>query len=248
MIVTPSHVAGIIAGDGTMSDGRIRGVAPGAALVPVRVLDPRGNGKLASMLEGIEWILSVQKKLEIRIVNISAGATWKQGENSRLVLAVNALWDAGMIVCTAAGNEGDGKTNITSPGVSRKTITVGSCDDGLMIDEHGRKFENYSGRGPTLSCICKPEVIAPGTNIISVNSMRRRSDPPYSVKSGTSMSTPIVSGAIALLLEKYPAMTNRDVKLRIRERAVDMKLSFCHQGWGRLSIPALLSEKWKENP
>lgn len=227
-----------------MSEGKIRGVAPAAEIVAVRVLDQRGNGKLARMLEGIRWILKMQKELSIRIVNISAGTAEKQpGEQSELVQAVNSLWDAGLVVCTAAGNEGNTGAKITSPGICRKAITVGSCDDYLMIDESGRRFEHYSGKGPTQSCICKPEVVAPGTNIISTNAMKGKNDYPYAVKSGTSMSTPIVSGAAALLLEKYPDMTNANVKLRMRERAVDMHLPPNHQGWGRLSIPALLDGK-----
>ena len=227
-----------------MSNGKIRGIAPGACLAVVRVLDSRGNGKLSCMLEGIQWILENQKRLKIRIVNISAGASKREPrEESELVRAVNSLWDAGLVVCTAAGNEGGDRAYVTSPGISRKAVTVGCCDDILMIDERGRRFEHYSGKGPTLACICKPELVAPGTNIISAGVIRKRGDSPYTIKSGTSMATPIVSGAIALLLEKYPDMDNCNVKLRLRERAVDTGLAANHQGWGRISIPALLADR-----
>ncbi len=241
MDVTPSHVAGIIAGDGTLSGGKIKGVAPQSQLVGVKVLDRKGNGKLTAMLDGIEWILNQRKRLGIHLVNISVGTTGRQqGEHSELVKAVNRLWDAGLVVCAAAGNEGSTGMHITSPGVSRKTITVGSYDDIFMVDDNGRRYEHYSGKGPTAACICKPEIVAPGTSIISTNVRRKAGDFPYTVKSGTSMSTPIVTGALALLAEKFPEMTNTNMKLRLRECAVDMKLPPNHQGWGRINIKRLL--------
>ena len=119
---------------------------------------------------------------------------------------------------------------------------MGSCDDESMIDETGREYQNYSGKGPTDSCICKPEIVAPGTNIISTNVMTQKNNKPYAVKSGTSMSTPIVSGAIALLLEKYPDMTNKEVKLHLKKTAKDLSLPFAHQGWGQINIASLLHD------
>ena len=95
---------------------------------------------------------------------------------------------------------------------------------------------DYSGRGPTNACICKPDIVAPGCSIVSCSNHPDG----YMVKSGTSMSTPLVSGAIALLLEKYPDMTNRDVKLRLWDRAVDMGLPRNQQGRGILDVGKLL--------
>ncbi len=115
---------------------------------------------------------------------------------------------------------------------------------------------DYSGRGPTAACIKKPDIIAPGSNIISCGTMKNyqryrynlknnpRSDAyniMYTVKSGTSMATPIVSGAIALLLSRYPYMTNKDIKLKLRESAIDLGQPWAKQGWGLLNIPRLLS-------
>ena len=102
----------------------------------------------------------------------------------------------------------------------------------------GSRMVDYSGRGPTMACICKPDIVAPGSGIVSCSNEPGK----YFSKSGTSMSTPLVSGAIALLLEKYPCMTNRDVKLRLRERAVDMGLPRNHQGWGRLDVERLVAD------
>ena len=102
----------------------------------------------------------------------------------------------------------------------------------------GNRMVEYSGRGPTGACICKPEIVAPGAGIVSCSNEPGR----YAVKSGTSMSTPVVAGAIALLLEKYPDMSNRDVKLRLRERSADMGLPRNQQGWGLLDVERLLAD------
>ena len=98
---------------------------------------------------------------------------------------------------------------------------------------------DYSGRGPTNACVCKPDIVAPGASIISCANRPGG----YTSKSGTSMATPLVSGAIALLLEKHPEMSNRDVKLHLRERAVDIGLPRNQQGWGMLDIERLLADK-----
>ncbi len=88
-------------------------------------------------------------------------------ENSVLVRGVNAAWDDGLVVCVAAGNMGPGKNTITTPGISRKVITVGCSDDYKEVNVMGNRMIDYSGRGPTGACICKPEIIAPGAGIIS---------------------------------------------------------------------------------
>ena len=174
------------------------------------------------------------------MVNISVGSYSRRnmGENSALVRGVDAAWDDGLVVVVAAGNNGPGRMTVTTPGISRKVITVGCSDDDQEVTVMGTRMVDYSGRGPTGACICKPEILAPGAAIISCCNEEER----YSVKSGTSMSTPIVAGAIALLLEKYPSMTNRDVKLRLRERAVDLGLPRNRQGWGLLDVERLLAD------
>lgn len=198
-----------------------------------------------------------KKKYNIRIVNISVGTSSKDNldENSLLVQGVNAVWDDGIVVVVAAGNNGPGPMSISTPGISRKVITVGSSDDNVAVEVFGSgRSKDYSGRGPTPFCIKKPDIVAPGSNIISCNISRystrskngdvrlSTSDAPmmYTVKSGTSMATPVVSGAIALLLAAHPEMTNRDVKLKLRDSAVDLGQHWEKQGWGLLNIRKLL--------
>jgi len=252
-----SHVAGIIGGNGSLSKGFYIGVAPKCTLVAVKVLDQKGDGNISDVLAGLQWVIDNKDRFHIRIVNISVGTTTKENidENSLLVKGVNAVWDAGMVVVVAAGNNGPSPMSISTPGISRKVITVGSSDDRISVELFGSKTMDYSGRGPTSSCIKKPDVVAPGSNIVSCGSMKNYqryrynliNNPHidnyslmYTTKSGTSMATPLVSGAIALLLSKYPNMTNKDVKLKLRESAVDLGFPWSKQGWGLLNIPRLL--------
>ena len=233
-----SHICGIIGGSGLLSDGRYQGMAPGCNLIPVKVLDRKGNGYVADVMAGIAWILDRMNTLGIRILNISVGARGKKNmtENSALVHCVNRAWDAGLVVVVAAGNNGPQRMSITTPGISRKVITVGCSDDDREVLVGGNRMVDYSGRGPTRECICKPDVVAPGSSVVSCGFRENK----YAIKSGTSMSTPIVSGAIALLLEKYPEMTNRDVKLKLRESCRDIGLPKNQQGWGLLDVEKLL--------
>lgn len=247
-----THIAGIIAGNGSASNGLYRGIAPESRIYMVKILNNRGEGNTGNVLEGINWILNNQKKYNIRIVNISVGSTRNKhfDENSPLVLGVNKLWSAGIVVLTAAGNHGPGPYSIGAPGNSRKIITVGASD--VMQYGNGR---DYSGRGPTNSCIKKPDIVAPGSDVISCMPASKMVFPAfkkyfsrenqlkqyYKARSGTSMSTPVVSGCIALLLQKHPEMTNRDVKLHLRNTAYDLGYSHSRQGWGLIQCNRLLA-------
>ena len=233
-----THVSAMIAGSGAASGGIFKGIAPGSRILGIKVLDRKGNGYSSDVLAGISWILERKEKLGIRILNISVGACSKRGmsENSALVKGVNRAWDAGLVVVVAAGNNGPRTMSITTPGISRKVITVGCSDDDREVLVGGNRMVDYSGRGPTAACICKPDLVAPGCSVVSCSS---RADK-YTIKSGTSMSTPIVSGAVALLLERFPDMTNKDVKLRLRESSVDIGLPRNQQGWGLLDVGKMI--------
>lgn len=241
-----SHVAGIIAGNGHASGGLYAGIAPDARLIGVKVLNNRGNGTIEDIMDGLDWILRNRENLRIHIANISIGANdpEKFREECEFVQKVNQLWDSGIVVTAAAGNRGPDRYSISAPGNSRKIITIGSVDawtrrDGIPLAQENPK--NHSGVGPTLSCIKKPDVVAPGSRIISCANLQRvRSGHPYSIKSGTSMSTPIVSGGIALLLGRCPQMTPREIKIRLKNSSTDLHLPHERQGWGLLDIESLL--------
>lgn len=241
-----THIGGILGGSGFSSRNRYMGVAPACNLIPVKVLDHKGDGNISDVLAGLQWIIDHKEKYNIRIVNISVGTPSKDNddEKSLLVLGVNALWDSGLVVVVAAGNNGPNPKSISTPGISRKVITVGSFDDDIQVRVSGGKAKDYSGRGPTHSCIKKPDIVAPGSNIISccgkTDVNHKHFTPQYTIKSGTSMATPIVSGAVALLLSAYPYYTNKDVKIKLKESARDIGQSREKQGWGLLNVRRLL--------
>lgn len=221
-----THVAGLVAGDGTASMGKYRGAAPGCGIISLKVLDRYGTGSQDDVLRALRWIRENRQQYRIRVVNISVGTTCNSKRNhARLLESVEQLWDEGVVVVTAAGNQGPRPGSITAPGSSKKVITVGSGD---LLE--GRSA--ISGRGPTEECVCKPDIVAPGNKIMSCVPGKPYS---YGVKSGTSMSTPLVTGAIACALEKNPALTNTDIKTMLMNSAEDMGLPQNLQGWGKFN-------------
>lgn len=221
-----THVAGLVAGDGTASMGKYRGAAPGCGIIALKVLDRYGTGSQDDVLRALRWIRENRQQYRIRVVNISVGTTCNSKRNhARLLESVEQLWDEGVVVVTAAGNQGPRPGSITAPGSSKKVITVGSSD---LLE--GRSA--ISGRGPTAECVCKPDIVAPGNKIMSCVPGKPYS---YGVKSGTSMSTPLVTGAIACALEKNPALANTDIKTMLMNSADDMGLPQNLQGWGKFN-------------
>lgn len=233
-----THVCGIIAGTGRMSGGLYKGIAPSAGLVVLKVLGSDGIGDLADIIGGIEWILRNHEYYNIRVVNISIGtdSTKCEDESSLLVKSVDSLWDAGLAVIASAGNNGPGYRSITTPGISRKVITVGTNDIMSHIDGFGRRHTTYSGKGPTFCDISKPDIIAPGSHIVSCFTRNGG----YTSKSGTSMSTPIVAGAAALAFSYNKKLTNEEFKSLLCRTADDIGLDRYTQGCGRINVLNLL--------
>ena len=228
-----THVAGILAGDGRMSGGILSGMAPAVRIIALKVLDYRGEGRVEYILEGLEWICLNYRKYGIRVVNLSVGArnVLEYEKEKKLLEAVEMLWDEGVAVIVSAGNEGPGEGTVVVPGTSRKVITVG-----MLAEENAI---NCSGQGPTEHCVLKPDVVAPGRQVISCNAVSSRNRKPYTVKSGTSMATPVVAGAAAMYLSRYPGATNVELKLKLRETCMKVPGMDC-QGWGCLNVSRLL--------
>ncbi|MDE6872892.1 MAG: S8 family peptidase [Lachnospiraceae bacterium] len=268
-----THVCGILAGSGRLANGRWRGIAPECSLVVLKALNRNGDGEPADVMAALKWVLERWEEFDIRIVNLSFGASCeeKDADYKRLLLLVEQVWEAGVCVVGAAGNLGPGKSTVTLPGCSSRIITVGASEAG--------KFANrYSGRGPGRGGSMKPDVVAPAGNIrslmplrygmrggnayftgryggamgvlpngqawermLSEERMRRRLlISGYAVKSGTSMSTPMVSGAACLLLQKEPRLSPEEIKGRLWDSAVDLGLPEEQQGKGMLDLRRLL--------
>ena len=207
-----THITGIAASSATFGSDYL-GIAPKSHIVSLKVLDASGNGVQSAFLQGSE----------------------DSSASKELLKHVNALWDDGLVVCIAGGNHGPKPYSISIPGNSPKIITVGSSDDNFQMIGRKHFSSGYSGRGPTTSCVMKPDVVAPGTNIFSCSLNNR-----YTIKSGTSMATPVVSGSFALLLEKYPFYTNKDIKMKLRKNCDKLKTPRHHQGWGQINLKKLM--------
>lgn len=234
-----THVAGILGGSGKMSpNGIYQGIAPKSGLVIIKVLDKNGNGNTSNVLEGVDWLIKNKERYKIRLLNISVGMLKNAGgkEKQELLDAVDAVWDAGIMVVTAAGNNGPMENTVTIPGISRKVLTVGSMDD--RTDQTGTYVgrDGYSGAGPTDCCIMKPEILAPGTNVMSCCADGKT----YIKKSGTSMAAPVVTGALALAFEHAPDLSPAEMKLRLYESAYPRGAYFHKKVWGMIHVDNLI--------
>lgn len=240
-----THVAGCLCGSGRVSNGKYRGIAPFSRLVVGKVLDYRGDGNIESMAEGMEWVLDNIQTYNIRILNISIGMDEHTDKSrmEKLVRLVDEAWERGLIVVCAAGNMGPDPMTISPLGARKQVITVG-CHEGGYFGNREHLCEDYSSRGPSPYVMKKPDVVAPGTDIISCNAgiiRRGRSyRNAYIAKSGTSMATPIISGGLALLLQKYPSYTNNQAKQKLLYTSRDLSEPWNKQGWGMIQIDRLL--------
>jgi serine protease AprX len=260
-----THVAGIMVGNGSHSGGHLAGVAPGASLISVRVLDGVGAGQASDVLAGLQWVQDHQAEYGIRVVNLSLGhPVVEPGGDDPLVQAVDALWDAGIVVVCSAGNRGQqGHVTITSPCNSRKVITVGATNISHTGPINDDKVATYSSRGPTtFDLVAKPDLVAPGNRIVSLRAAgsvldvllddrRVAADPAlptvqeYFEMSGTSMASPIVAGTAALMLEQDPTLNPGSIKARLMMTARKAKFGDpLVSGAGYLDITAALRATW----
>ncbi|SOC37672.1 S8 family peptidase [Salinicoccus kekensis] len=217
-----THCAGDAAGNGAMSGGKYTGPAPEASLIGVKVLDASGGGSLSTIIEGIEWCIDNKDNHDIDIINLSLGAdAYESFREDPLSMAAQQAWHSGLIVCAAAGNSGPGPSTIGTPAINPFIITVGAVDDQDTVERSDDAIADYSSRGPTIDAFVKPDIYAPGTDIISLRSPGSHSemelveqiiDEHYIQMSGTSMATPIVAGVIALMLEASPNLSPNDIK------------------------------------
>lgn len=239
-----THVCGILAGSGRASRGRYQGIAPGAGLVVGKILDQRGKGQTEDLFRALEWILNNHKRYRIRIVNISVGISEGEAKHmadtarrESLHAYLHRFYDKGILVVTAAGNLGPAPNSLSVLGESAQTICVGCHDGGIRFSD-GENCEAYSGRGPSVYSLRKPDVVAPGTQIAACSNKSRIG---YVRKSGTSMACPIVSGLAALVIEREPNIGIGRLMAKLRAGTVDLNEAWSKQGYGMIDAEKLFS-------
>ncbi|NLJ58511.1 MAG: S8 family peptidase [Tissierellia bacterium] len=229
-----THCAGILAGSGYASKGKYRGIAPEANILAIKVLDENGNGNTSDILSTVQWIIENKEVYKTRIVNFSLGAIAQYRERrDPLVKAANKAIESGLIVIAAVGNSGPMRNTILSPATGRYVISVGALDDRNSTSVYDETIADFSSRGPTLDRIRKPDLIAPGVDIVSLSNKNLTG---YTNLSGTSMSAPMVSGAAALLLNENPNYNHFDIKKKLLNACSRIRASSYEQGAGVLDI------------
>jgi subtilisin family serine protease len=229
-----THCASIASGTGQASNYKYVGVAPKAKLLNGKVLDDYGSGMYSDIISGIEWAVNN----DADVISMSLGGP---GTNEPLEDAVKMAIERGVVVVAAAGNSGEGGwQTIDMPGVVKEVITVGASNSSDLIAA-------FSSRGPTNDLLVKPDVVAPGVKIcaanvaggyIDVNFQDRKTcgNDKYISLSGTSMATPHVAGAVALIKQAHPAWTPDMIKSALMLTSKDLGLSSYDQGSGRIDV------------
>jgi len=241
-----THVAGLIGGNGSSSGtangyaATYAGVAPNVNIINLRVLDQNGTGTDSGVIAAIQEAITLKSVYNIRVINMSLGRpVFESYTLDPVDQAVEAAWQAGIVVVAAAGNNGryaptNGFGTIVVPGNDPSVITVGATMTELTPTRADDQIASYSSKGPTtLDHTCKPDLTAPGNRQVSLRVSGSTLDtmyPQYEVApssgtamyyelSGTSMATPIVTGAVALMLQQTPSLTPDQVKARLMKTA-----------------------------
>lgn len=212
-------VAGALAGSGLMSGGRYSGIACGADIIPIKALDASGEGSTADILQAMQWIYTNCEKYNIRVVCMSFGAE-PQGKNDPLAAGAEALHSKGITVVASSGNDGPAEGSVKSPGISPFALTVG----GAEVTDAGVTVSEFSSRGRP-GGIVKPDIIAPAEDVVCAGAGED-----YVAVTGTSIATPIVAGACALILSAHPGYTPDKVKELLMTHAAAVEGAACGSG------------------
>ena len=217
-----THMAGVIAGDGSTSSGQFEGAAPETRIVSVKVAGWDGATDVSTVIAGLQWVVSNRARYNIRVVNLSWGTDAATGYGvDPLDRAVERAWQAGLVVVASAGNQGPAAGTVAKPADDPYVITVGAADTAGTADEADDTVAAFSSRGPTPDGIAKPDLVAPGVSIVSdrapastIDTFRptARLGPTMFKGSGTSQASAVVAGIAARLVDIDPTITNDEVK------------------------------------
>ena len=232
-------------GDGTVSSGYLKGTAPGASLLVIKVLDSTGSGDDSIIAEGIEFAVTQG----VDVISISLGGDWS--DSSFIIepstAEIKTAIDDGISVVVAAGNSGPAAFSINSPGVIEEAITVGASYGGSGVIAFSSVGPVYRTLSDPEGYVVKPDLVAPGYLVVSgrgsgvslfeysiYNSSQFGMN--YTRWSGTSASTPIIAGLVALLHQKHLLLTPVEAKAALMKTATDIGADSMSQGWGLANV------------
>jgi subtilisin family serine protease len=232
-----THVAATVAGSGAASNGRHKGVAPGASLVIGKVLNNAGSGSDSEVIGGMEW---AARDMGVDVVSMSLGAGPTDGTDPLSQAVENLTASTGALFVVAAGNSGPGRATVSAPATAPSALTVAATSktDGLA---------DFSSRGPRLDGVLKPDISAPGVDIVAARAagtdMGTPVDDRYTSASGTSMATPHIAGAAAILAQAHPDWTWDRLKAALMSTTKDTGHTVYETGAGRVDVARAVSQK-----
>ncbi|SES95609.1 S8 family serine peptidase [Nonomuraea wenchangensis] len=230
-----THVASIITGSGAASGGTYKGVAPGVKLVVGKVLDDSGSGSWSDVVEGMQWAAGSGA----RIVSMSLGGEATDGTDPVSQALDSLTAETGALFVVAAGNVG-APESVGTPGAALSALTVAATD----LDD---KLAPFSSRGPRIDGALKPDIAAPGVNIVAARaagtSMGDPAGDSYTAASGTSMAAPHVSGAAAILAQRHPDWRAAELKAALMSTVKEVGGTVYERGAGRLDLANALTQR-----
>jgi serine protease AprX len=238
-----THVTGVIAGNGINTDGRYKGIAPEARLVGIKVLNQDGIGVVSDVISGIEWCLDHQSTLNTRIINLSFRTIIQESPDADpLCRAAAIAWKKGVIVCKASGDTWPCFTSIKNAKPIWREILVGNLNEQQPLTNEDLSRDYIKEKRMAPNSLVMPELVASGTEITSLGN-----DGGYNTLNGTSIATAFVSGAAALILQKWPNMNPDQVKYLLLKRSSDLGLGVNLQGAGVLDLGRIFNQGQRKN-
>jgi serine protease AprX len=242
-----SHMAAVIAGDDPATG--YRGIAPGARLVSIKVSGADGLTSLVRVLMALDWVRRHRDAdgLRIRVLNLSLGVDARRSYvSSPLAYAAEQLWNRGIAVVAAAGNQADATGRLDLPAADPFLIAVGASDTADTADTSDDTVADFSSR----DAMRPPDFVAPGTHVVSLRVPGSTLDTEFPAArigdaffrgSGTSQATAVTSGLVALLLQARPTLTPDQVKALLKAGAVNMAADVSADGAGRVNLARSLA-------
>ena len=243
-----THVAGIIGGNGDGSSGKYRGVAPGALLIDAQIGNLTGGIEVDDVVAAINWASTTGNA---DIISMSFGYSYPEVHND-ITQALSDATENGVICVASAGNSGPDYFTGSYPAAGIDVITVGATDK-------NNQLASFSSWGPSYTNLAYPDVVAPGVDIISAeaknsyisklerftgNYFEYSGNADYIPASGTSMSCPMVAGALAILLEAYPSLTPETARIALIEGSQSLSSNsddyYLKSGVGLINVSASL--------